>query len=194
MGPSRISIDDNVEEVIGEVAARVRAGEVGIVPTDTIYGLTGDANLPHVFARICRSKEREQPCSIIPPSKAWARSYVHPSSHTLFDQYYSKYAGPFTMLFPSAPKAAELAFGYNEGGLIAFRHPNHWLTKAAEAAGLPLLTTSVNKSGQPPMTSEEDLDPDIASVSDFIVLEGRLQGAASTLVFFDGEEPRLVSR
>ena len=53
---------------------------------------------------------------------------------------------------------------------------------------IPIVTTSVNKSGNDPMISLDDLDSEIKSMIDFIVYEGEKKGVPSRIVDLTDEE------
>lgn len=174
-----------------ELLRRLRAGQVGILPTDTIYGLSGDASQPTVVRRIQRIKRRTNPPSLIPPSLPWAATVIAPRSRQRFASVERSYRGPFTTLWPAHEGPLRRTLGSRFVGL---RFPEHWITELAEQLGSPLVTTSVNRTTEAPMRDLESLDPSIADEIDFLVYEGALEGPPSTLVWFDRERPRLVKR
>ena len=175
--------------VLDEVARRFARGEVGIVPTDTLYGLSGDARDDAILSRINALKGRAQPATVIPHDLAWARAQVEDSA--LFDAHFEKNRGD-SHLFPAV--RGDLAAGLTSTGLVSLRWPAHAISEVAARARTPLITTSVNRTGQPPMSSLADLDDDIAARVDFIWLDGELRGAPSTMRFFDVDPPRVVRR
>lgn len=186
-----VYVADDLPFVRGQLLARLRAGEVGILPTDTLYGLSGDASRPEVVRRIQRIKRRNNPPSLIPPSLDWAEQAIAPSHRERFAKLHATYAGPFTMLFPSAPGPLQRTLGSRAVGL---RLPAHWVRGLCEELGGPLVTTSVNRTGEPPMQDLSSLDPRVAKELDFLVYEGPLPGPPSTLVWLDGRRPRLIQR
>ncbi len=174
-----------------ELIRRLTLRQVGILPTDTLYGLSGDASVPAVVRRIQRLKRRRRPPSVIPPSVRWAADAVDESLRAKFRAIEPRFRGRFTTLWPAAPGPLRRVLGSDFVGL---RFPHHWITDLAEALGAPLVTTSVNRTTHPPMRDLESLDPAIAQGVDFIVYEGPLAGPASTLVWCEGRTPRLERR
>ena len=75
---------------------------------------------------------------------------------------------------------------------LAVRVPAiRWLRELLDLTG-PLVSTSANRSGEPPLTSVEQLSSDLQDVLDAVVDAGPLEGKPSTIVDFTGDEPRLI--
>jgi L-threonylcarbamoyladenylate synthase len=171
----------------GSLKAWLKSGELGICPTDTIYGLTGNALDPKVVERAMAAKARMQPMTMVPHSAQWARLLVHREDRERFDVAWDGLRGARTLLFRKDRTAIRLPPPYDATPLIGFRRPSHWISTLASELGVPLLSSSVNRSQEPEMTSLDDLDPRLASAVDFCVYAGSLDGAPSTLVYFDGD-------
>ncbi len=176
---------------LDDIQQRLLKGHVGILPTDTLYGLSGDASQPGVVRRIEAIKGRRKPVSLIAPSRSWALEAIHPKHRIGFEKTAARFAGPFTLLFPIAQGALQNTLASDFVGL---RFPEHWVTQFTETLNRPLVTTSVNRTGQPPMHTLDDLDPEVARLVDFVVYEGPLEGPPSSLVWCDSRRPRIVSR
>ncbi len=163
-------------------ARRLMAGEVAILPTDTIYGLSASAWDAAAVRRIAALKRRRRPSTIVPPSAEWARSLVHPRARRLFDRLWPRCSHE-TLLLPFGPDpgialpVAELT----ASGLIGLRSPRHWISQLARAAGVPLVSTSVNLSGRPYMQTLDDLPAGWRRRLDFMVFDGPLAGPPSAI-------------
>ncbi|MEW5852956.1 MAG: Sua5/YciO/YrdC/YwlC family protein [Myxococcota bacterium] len=175
--------------------ARLARGDVAILPTDTIYGLSGNALLPRTVRRIGALKRRRRPATVIPHDVTWARALIHPRWRSRFDEAWSQHPGT-TLLFPYAPdpRVPQPADELVESGLIGLRQPRHWVSALARDAGVPLVSTSVNVSGRPPMTGWDDLPRAFRERVDFCVTVGPLPGRPSALLFLDRRQPRRVDR
>jgi tRNA A37 threonylcarbamoyladenosine synthetase subunit TsaC/SUA5/YrdC len=180
---------------LDDVAARFARGEVGVMPTDTLYGLSGDASRVDVVERINAIKQRAQPATIIPHDLAWARTLVAPSHAALLPELWKRYPGD-TLLLPyaHAPGEGPLPAALTSSGLVSLRGPQHWSLEMAARAGVPLVTTSANRTGHPPMTCVADLDPAVRALVDFVLDEGTLTGPPSALVHCNEDPPRRVAR
>ncbi len=73
---------------------------------------------------------------------------------------------------------------------LGIRIPDHEFTKTIILAGKPFITTSLNYSGEPPITSINEIPEDMKSKADIIIDAGALSGKPSTLVINGKEFPR----
>lgn len=176
---------------------QIKAGAIVILPTDTIYGFSGNALMDDVIEKVMAIKERSAPFSLVPHDLAWAKHLVAPSCGDRFLATCSQFSGPYTMLWPCDPESCT-KFGLHKQlwstGFLGFRLPAHWITSLAASIGYPLITTSVNRSGNPPMTSLDDLEAGIAEAVDLLVYEGPKLAAPSTIVHCADEQPRFITR
>jgi L-threonylcarbamoyladenylate synthase len=177
-----------LDAIKSQLIERLKQGQVAVFPTDTIYGFTADARNGAAVERILAMKQRRTPVSCIPHSFEWARSLVSADFKQLFDQNIDKYLGRYTTLWPSAkgPKVAHPLVQTDQ--LVGIRFPQHWIRELAADAGIPLTTTSVNRTGQNPMRSLETLDPALIDDIDFLVDEGPLDNPPSVIVRCDSDD------
>ncbi len=180
----RVFLVEELEQLWDTLVARLKAGEVGVVPTDTLYGFTADASNHRAVERILSLKQRRTPMSCIPPGIEWAVGLIRPDFQQSFRTNMPSYCGAFTTLWPSHPEPKLHNLVQTEE-LVGIRQPDHWITELARRSGLALTTTSVNVTGEPPMRSLEDLSHDLREGIDFLVDQGPLEGAPSTLVRCD---------
>jgi L-threonylcarbamoyladenylate synthase len=172
--------------VRGTIAERLARGEVAILPTDTIYGLSGNALDPAVVDRILRIKGRRRPPSLIPHAVEWARLLVPPKLRGVFEARVDEHRGPFTTIWPRGDGGAALPKALCSTGKVGLRLPDHWITELSGEIGLPLVTTSANRTQRAFMTCLDDLDEQIRAAVDFIVYQGPLPGPPSALVWIEG--------
>jgi L-threonylcarbamoyladenylate synthase len=120
-------------------------GGVGVLPTDTIYGLTASAHNAQAVERLYRLKSREQK-----PGTVIAASVDQLRSLGVADEYLNQVAH----LWPN-PLSIELPIGEHLGHLSqhtghgAFRVVSDPEVRALLEQTGPLLTTSANHPGQP---------------------------------------------
>ena len=70
---------------------------------------------------------------------------------------------------------------------LGIRIPKHWISEIVAEAQVPVVTTSVNKSGEDYMTSLEDLEPSIKKSIDFVLYEGKKEGRPSKIIDLTGK-------
>ncbi len=176
-----------------EYVALIKKGAIFIYPTDTIYGIGCLATDTKAVKKIRTIKKRPKaPFSVIVPSKEWI--YKNCLVNEKAEEWIKKLPGPYTLILKLKNKKAVSEEVNKNIGTIGVRIPKHWFTKYVEEAGLVLITTSVNVSGEDYMTSLEDLDDRIRTKTDFLIYDGEISGRPSTIVDLTGKEPRVINR
>ena len=148
----------------------LRGGGVAAIPCDTIYGLVGIA--PSTEARISRIKGRDpsKPLLRLVASESWLGRC---STMALPPDLRPFWPGPLTIVFP--------AIG---GGTVALRVPaDAWLRDVLAAVDLPLVSTSVNREGDPPLGRVAEIVSAFEQEVDLVVDGGdRVDTSPSTVV------------
>ncbi|MCL6454670.1 MAG: threonylcarbamoyl-AMP synthase [Alicyclobacillus sp.] len=163
--------DGNWTEVLQEPAQRLRAGGVVAFPTETVYGLGGnawdDAACRKIFAAkgrpadnplIVHIADRNELAGVTSAADCLPSPLVR-----LLDAFWP---GPLTIILPAHP---QIAPSVRPGGeTVGVRMPSHPVARALiRQAGCPLAAPSANSSGRPSPTTAA------AVVDD---LEGRIDG------------------
>ncbi|NJN18068.1 MAG: threonylcarbamoyl-AMP synthase [Oscillochloris sp.] len=169
MAATRILAAD--EPSLAVAAALLRAGELVAFPTETVYGLGGDALNPHAVARIFAAKGRpaEDPLIIHLAAAADLDLVTRdppPALAMLADHFWP---GPLTLVLPQQPGRAACRKRGRE--TVAVRVPGLPLARRLiAAAGTPIAAPSANRFGHTSPTSAAhvlaDLDGRIAAVID----------------------------
>jgi len=167
--------DDATLDDIASVLAR---GGVVLLPTDTIYGLHASAANDDAVQRIAAMKERpgEKPFITLAAAIADVAELGCAVPEVLND------------IWP-APLTAILRRG---DGTMAVRIPDvDWLRRLLGKSG-PLVSTSANRSGEPPVSSPDLLAHDLHRSLDGVLDLGPREGKPSSIVDFTGETPRVT--
>ncbi len=164
-----------------ELLQRIANGEIFIHPTDTIYGLGCNAMDENAVKAIRKLKERQEtPFSIWVPNKDCVMQNCVVTKET--QSWLDKLPGPFTVVVKLKNKSA-LAKSVNPiGDTIGIRLPGHWFAVMVERLGVPIVTTSANRTGQMFMSNLEDLDDEIKKGVRFAIYEGEKKGKPSTII------------
>ncbi|MBK8976850.1 MAG: Sua5/YciO/YrdC/YwlC family protein [Planctomycetes bacterium] len=133
-----------------EAAAAIRAGEIVVLPTETVYGLAAAPGDERSVDRIRELKDR--PAELIFTHHVADRSdldalvdRVPPRVARLLDRYWP---GPLTIVLPARGGV----------GTIGVRLPGHAFTRAViRELGHSLYLTSVNRSGQQPLVDPDEI-------------------------------------
>ncbi|WP_396265838.1 L-threonylcarbamoyladenylate synthase [Halobacillus shinanisalinarum] len=167
-------LSTNVTEhdpAVREAAELLCQQQVVAFPTETVYGLGGDATNEAAVQRIFDAKGRpaDNPLIVHVADKSQVEelvSSIPPIAHKLMDNFWP---GPLTLILPSKGTAASNV----TAGLptIAIRMPNHAVALSIlTATGKPLAAPSANRSGRPSPTEavhvSQDLDGRIAGIVD----------------------------
>ncbi|MCL6088924.1 MAG: L-threonylcarbamoyladenylate synthase [Candidatus Marsarchaeota archaeon] len=159
--------------------AHSRAGGVVVYPTDTLYGLGGDATNAAVVSRVILLKARpaDQPLSILFSDWASARDYIKMDA-ALEKKLGELTPGPFTFLLP-----LKNPLPVTSSHLVGCRIPQHeFCLKWAAAFGKPIITTSANKHKMSPPRAVEELDASIIEGVDLIVDGGPSKDAVGSTI------------
>lgn len=163
-----------------EILDKIRNGAVFIHPTDTIYGIGCNAQNSKAVRKIRELKEqRQQPFSVWAPSLEWIRENCIVSQEG--GKWLKQLPGSYTIILQLRHKAVAEEVNLGEDTL-GVRQPDHWFSKVVSKLNLPIVTTSANRTGQPFMTSLENLDEEIKKGIDFMIYEGEKKGRPSKLI------------
>ncbi len=177
-----------------EAAYYVRIGEVVAFPTETVYGLGGNALDANAIRKIFIAKKRpaDNPLIVhVARLDAVERitreipSYARDLMHTFFP-------GPLTLVLPRHPDIGAVV----SGGLdtIGVRMPRHETARVfLEACAAPVAAPSANLSGKPSPTSWESVLEDLDGRIACILQSDRTDiGLESTVVDCTGEQPVIL--
>ena len=172
----------------------IAAGGIIAYPAETMYGLGGDGNRADVIQRLSAVKGHGEERGFLllihrTDRWSWAASSFPPAAERLADRFWP---GPLTLLLPALPDHPA-AFGAK----VALRVPALGdLRLWVERCGLPLLSTSANRSGEEPLRDPESVRERFADRLDLIVEGPRFDAAGlpSTIVDVTTDPPSVVRR
>ncbi|WP_338450233.1 L-threonylcarbamoyladenylate synthase [Niallia oryzisoli] len=165
---------DNLENYpqIQQAADFLAKNEVVAFPTETVYGLGGNAKEDLAVEKIFAAKGRpsDNPLIIHIAEQSQLTDFVteiSAKSQLLMDRFWP---GPLTIIFPL--KKGFISKKATAGlETVGVRMPDHPVALAVlKASGLPIAAPSANRSGKPSPTTalhvKEDLDGRIAGIVD----------------------------
>ena len=171
------------------VLTTLKQGGVIIGPTDTLYGLLGDAFQERVVRRIFAIKQRPQgmPLPLICASVEQVAGIAElpPLAQILARRFWP---GPLTMALPAREIVPEYLPA--EDGTVAVRVPAHELCRQlAEGLRHPITATSANLSGQPAANRIEAIAEEVRKQVDWVLQAGPLPHTQpSTIIGFVNEK------
>lgn len=140
-------------EALPRAVALLRRGRLVALPTETVYGLAGDAGWPAAAAAIFQAKERPwfDPLIVHLPTLGWLERLTLPPGGTgqmagrLVERFWP---GPLTLLLPRRAEAVP-DLVTSGSALVAVRMSAHPVFRAVvEAFGRPLAAPSANRFGR----------------------------------------------
>jgi L-threonylcarbamoyladenylate synthase len=179
-----------------EAAARlIRAGELVAFPTETVYGLGGDASNERAVAKIFEAKGRPQFNPLIShvPGAAEAKRFVQWSDTA--EKLAAKFwPGPLTLVLPRAAGSPIALLATAGLDTVAIRAPAHPMAQALmRAAGVPIAAPSANRSGAVSPTRAEHVAESLGSKVSMILDGGPCTvGVESTVLDLTSERPILL--
>lgn len=179
---------------IEQAAALLRAGEVVGMPTETVYGLAGNALDEEAIIKIFRTKNRP----FFDPLICHFRDIdsIHPYVLS-FPEKAMRLAkefmpGPLTLLLPKNDLIPDLIT--NGSSSVAVRVPQHPMAQALLAAlDFPVAAPSANPFGYISPTTAQHVADQLGDKIAYILDGGDCSlGIESTIVMFDNEEPVIL--
>jgi L-threonylcarbamoyladenylate synthase len=164
-----------------EAVAALKAGNVVLVPTETVVGLVAaEPGLQRIREIKCR--DANKPIALLCASAGDAfglAAKVPPLAVELAEIYWP---GPLT-----------LVLDLPSGGTIGVRVPaGRAVRELLRAYGGPLYATSANLSGEPAPAAPDEVDPRVLDAIDVVVRGEEGSGEASAVVDLSGGNVRLV--
>lgn len=175
-----------------DASCRLKSGQVGVVPTDTIYGIVASARSQQAVERIYEVKQREprKPFIILIPDFDALRQFdITPTDkqRLVMEQYWP---GPVSLIFPCAHES--LTYLHRGTQSLSFRLPNKpELAKLIKETG-PLVAPSANPEGEPPAEDIEQVTGYFHDAVDFYVDGGKVTGEPSRLISLLGDKPEII--
>ena len=182
------------QEAIARAGETLKRGGLVAFPTETVYGLGGDALNENSSRLIYAAKGRpsDNPLIVhITNMEALKKivTEIPPAARKLAERYWP---GPLTMIFHKS-SAVPLA---TTGGLdtVAVRMPSHKTARAMiDAAGGYIAAPSANRSGRPSPTVARYVIEDLDGLVDMIIDGGEVNiGLESTIIDLTGEVPTIL--
>lgn len=185
--------DEEREAAVSAVTQALRAGEIAIIPTDTVYGVAADAFDPAAVRKLLaakgRGREMPPPVLVNAPATVDALAVDIPDwARALFVEFWP---GPLTVVLH---EQSSLRWDLGETrGTVAVRVPDHPVALEVLARTGPLAVSSANKTGRAAAldadAAEEMLGADVGVILDDGPVPG---GEASTILDATAAEPRLL--
>ena len=185
----KLVLEEEYTEALRKAVEVLKGGGIIIYPTETVYGIGGNALDAEVVEKIRRIKGRgEKPFSVIMGSLEMVRKYCKAEGKTL-QHLMEHLPGAYTFILEEKAPAP-----FSEKGKIGVRVPlHHFLRKVVLEAGVPLIGTSANLSGKKPSTTLSEVDDKLLEQADLIIDGGKTHFSEPSTVV-DLAEKRIIRK
>ena len=169
----------------------LRSGGVGVVPTDTLYGVVACALNQSAVERVYALKGRNptKPCIILVSGFEDLALFGTRLSERQQNALHT-IQGPVSFILPcDAPE-----YLHRGTHTLAFRIPKEEKLRDFLKESGPLIAPSVNPEGSPPATTLEEARTYFENRVDFYQEGGKREGKPSNLISFDENDGIVVLR
>ncbi len=187
-----INIDERFEESISIASELFLKGSIFIYPTDTIYGFGGNPFNEMAIKKISEVKGKinwRRYIFLISDIEI-LKNYTDIDSERYLDFLLSIWPNPVSVILKLNKKYQELL----QAETGAFRIPNHrFCYKLISELKMPLVSTSVNRTGNEPLNDSSMIIQEFSNEVDAIFYSNKKSYfEASTLIDLSKDEPALI--
>jgi L-threonylcarbamoyladenylate synthase len=190
-----IPIDPATHDAIARAGRLLRDGELVAFPTETVYGLGGDATNDDAVARIFAAKGRPRFNPLIVhvpgPAEAATLAHVDERARLAIERFWP---GPLTLVLPRREGCGVSLLASAGLDTLALRAPAHPVAQALlRTAGRPIAAPSANRSGRVSPTSAQHVAQDFGAEIALILDAGPCPiGLESTVLDLTDTKPLLL--
>jgi L-threonylcarbamoyladenylate synthase len=180
---------------VDEAIRAIRAGQLVVIPTDTVYGLACTPYREESVRALTELKRRQpdQPIAVVAASVDWLLEFV-PELRGKAGVLASRLLpGPYTLVLPNPARRFPWltggrpdTIGVRVPGLVGSRGRDVLDRVGAVAA------TSANRHGEPDPGRLKDVPREILAAVAATIDGGELPGTPSTVLDLTGDEPRVL--
>ncbi len=147
----------------------INSGGTILYPTDTVWGIGGDATNPSVIDKIDKIKAREKGKSylILVNDYKMLQDYVEEIPPEVWELL-EKSIRPTTFIFPN-PKNLPPEILAEDGSIAIRVIKKGFAHDLIKNIGKPLISTSANLTGKPTPSSFQEIEPQILQNVDYVV-------------------------
>lgn len=187
-----INIEENFDEAVNRAADLYLNAGLFVYPTDTLYGFGGNPYKKDVITRLNQIKGRsaEQKFILLINDLTLILEHIEPISEKYLDFLHHIWPNPVSVILRLNEYSAK------ELGLetAAFRIPqNRFCKRLLSMLKMPLISTSVNRSGQEPLNDKVLIRYEFGNVIDAVFYSSKVSNAAaSTIIDLTKNSPVLI--
>ena len=173
-----------------EIAMLLNQSTVGVLPTDTVYGIVARALDKVAVARLYHIKHREgKPGTVIAADREQLEALG--IGREYLDEVMHLWPNPVSVVLPAGPQLAYLDQGKAS---LAVRIPSDPAVQALLQQTGPLVTSSANMPGEAPATNTAEAEAYFGDAVDFYVGGSEGERPSSTVLLLQPDGSLTVLR
>jgi len=185
-------------KISSEVVKILQTGGVGVLPTDTLYGLVGSALNKKAVQKIYKLKRRSpgKPFIILISKTSDLKLFgIRISTRSALVRDLKRFwPGPISIILECPNLDNKMSYLKPLDKTLAFRCPNvKWLNVLLNKAG-PLVAPTANPEGLPLSQDIGQAEKYFASKVDFYVDTGTLKGKPSKIIKVENGKVKIIRR
>lgn len=181
---------------LDRAAAALQAGELIVLPTDTVYGVAASVDRPDAVERLYVVKGRplDRPIPVLVSGLSEIARLTREVDPLVIELLRRFWPGALTLVLPASEWLPREIV--RDTGRVGLRMPDHPLALAIIArAGGALATTSANRSGEPEARSAAEAQAALGERVSLVVDAGPSPGGVpSTVLIVEGRRLRVARR
>lgn len=177
-----------------EIITILKSGGVGVIPTDTIFGIIGDAKNKKTVERIYKVRKRnpQKPCIILISKITELKDFGVMVDKEVASILKRIWPDKVTVILPvSKEKQKELQYLHRGTNSLAFRLPAKKSLSTLVSKTGPLIAPSANFEGETPAQNLTEAKACFGQEVDFY-LKGKTNTKASTIVKLENQKLLLL--
>ena len=187
-----INIEESLESALILAAELYHSGKIFIYPTDTIYGMGGNPFDISAVKRISDIKGRDEKKQFI-----WLFSdfenlmnYVEVIFENHLDFLQKIWPAPVTVILKLNERTKNII---NQETIAARIPQNDFCLKLLKEISRPLISTSVNRSGENPIIEIDNIIQNFSEDVDAILIQSEsTEKKSSTIIDLTSKQPKLI--
>ena len=177
-----LRVSSQSPEAVSLAAEVIKSGGIIAYPTDTLYGFGGNALKNDAVKKINKIKDRNGPMSVLVSdiTMAFEISHLSEEEKIVLSQ---NLGGANTIIIP-AKKGTLCPAIFGSDHSVGIRIPDHLFGKnLVQMLKFPITTTSVNRTGEPPLNDPNDIMKQFGNQIDLLVDEGILPYSKGSSIY-----------
>lgn len=178
---------------VDKICEVLENGGLVISPTDTVYGIMGDALNEEVIKKVYAAKKRpfSKPLILLMDSYEMIRQYTSQINELEDKIIKNFFPGLVTIILKKNENVSKLITC--GGDYVGIRIPNNKdLLAIIKKLGRPVISTSANISDEDVITSVAEIDDHLLKYMSYIVDGGVIKAESSTIIKVENNEIKIL--